>query len=98
MIANKKSLTALGSLLALGVVSLSISPVAWGQETPDQPTEEGATDSDDSWRLQQVVVTAQKRAENLQEVPLSVSATTGEMLERLHQQDLSQITGTIPNV
>lgn len=95
---TRRSMTALGSLMALGVIGLATAPAAWGQAETQEPAPEESGAPEEARRLQQIVVTAQKRAENLQEVPLSVSATTGEMLERLHQQDLSQITGTIPNV
>lgn len=48
--------------------------------------------------LEEVVVTAQKRTENLQTVPLSVSAVGGAQIQSLHVQDLKDLTGTIPNV
>jgi len=48
--------------------------------------------------LEEIVVTAQKREENMQEVPISVSAVTGEMIQTLHVHDLKDLTGTIPNV
>jgi iron complex outermembrane receptor protein len=48
--------------------------------------------------LEEVVVTAQKREENLQEVPISVSAVTGESIQTLHVHDLKDLTGSIPNV
>jgi iron complex outermembrane receptor protein len=39
------------------------------------------TDASDTNRVQEVVVTAEKRAENIQNVPLSIRAVTGETLE-----------------
>lgn len=48
--------------------------------------------------LQEVVVTAQKREENLQTVPLSVTAISGSTMQALHLQDLADVTGTVPNV
>jgi iron complex outermembrane receptor protein len=48
--------------------------------------------------LEEIVVTAQKREENMQEVPISVSAVTGDQIQSLHIHDLKDITGTIPNV
>lgn len=89
-------LATLRNLLIIGASSLAISAPALGQEASVAAGEPG-TASDGS-SLQEIIVTAQKRAENLQDVPLSVSAVTGETLERLHQQDLSQITATVPNV
>lgn len=48
--------------------------------------------------LEEIVVTAQKREENMQEVPISMSAITGESIQTLHVNDLKDLTGTIPNV
>jgi iron complex outermembrane receptor protein len=48
--------------------------------------------------LEEVVVTAQKRAENLQTVPFSVSAITAQTFERFHFKDLKDLNGSIPNI
>src|SRR5690606_25530629 len=52
----------------------------------------------DSGGLAEVVVTAQRREENLQDVPVAVTAIGQEALEDLHIQDIRGITGTTPNV
>lgn len=54
--------------------------------------------ADTATGLEEVVVTAQKRAENMQEVPISVSAVTADAIQSLHIHDLKDITGSIPNV
>ncbi len=50
--------------------------------------------------LQEVVVTATKKekAENLQDVPLAVTAFSSEQLDTLHFQNLTSLSYTIPNV
>jgi iron complex outermembrane receptor protein len=48
--------------------------------------------------LEEVTVTAQKRSENLQNVPLAVSAISGPTMEALHVNDLKDVTATVPNV
>lgn len=48
--------------------------------------------------LEEVVVTAQKREETLQEVPIAVSAVTGENIENLNITDLQGLRGSVPNV
>lgn len=48
--------------------------------------------------LEEVIVTAQKRAENLQEVPVSVSALAGSDIEMLRFRDGADITAQIPNL
>ena len=46
--------------------------------------------------LEEVVVTAQKREQNLQDVPISVSALTGEQVSALGMRDFTEITQQIP--
>ena len=48
--------------------------------------------------LEEIVVTAQKREQNLQEVPLSVTAFTGEAIEQLGFQEPHDIFLQAPNV
>lgn len=48
--------------------------------------------------LEEVVVTAQKREESMQDVPIAVSAVTGEQFEATHQFTLEALSATIPNV
>ena len=45
-----------------------------------------------------IVVTARRRAESLQDVPIAVTAYTGEALERQGALDLTAISDTTPNV
>ena len=49
-------------------------------------------------QLDEIVVTARKREENLQEVPMSVTAIDAEQLERLGIRDLADITRYTPGV
>ncbi|MHB9880229.1 TonB-dependent receptor [Pacificimonas sp. ICDLI1SI03] len=60
-------------------------------ETVPSPT-------NDSVGLQEIVVTAQKRAENLQDTPLAVSAITADALEARRIVDVSDITSSAPNL
>ena len=46
--------------------------------------------------LQEIVVTARKREESLQQVPLSVTAFTGEVVEQLGISDITQIAALTP--
>lgn len=47
--------------------------------------------SQDDDGLQEIVITAQKRAENLQDTPIAVSAVTGDMIAKLAIDDTSAI-------
>ena len=49
-------------------------------------------------QLEEVVVTAQKRTESLQDVPISVAVVSGEQLDNFSITDLGELSATIPNV
>ena len=46
----------------------------------------------------EIVVTARRRAESLQDVPIALTAYTGEALERTGALDITDISDTTPNV
>ena len=48
-------------------------------------------------RLEEVVVTAQKRVESLQDVPIAVSVVSGEKLFSADLKDLQQLSQYVPN-
>ena len=48
--------------------------------------------------LEEVVVTAQKREQNLQDVPISVVAVSGEQISEQGYGELTDITASLPNV
>jgi iron complex outermembrane receptor protein len=57
-----------------------------------------AADTADTGALQEVVVTAEKRSENLQDVPLSITAIGTEKLEQLGVQDFNDYVKFLPSV
>src|SRR4030095_9948739 len=62
-------------------------------DTAAQPTEEqAAADNGD------IVVTAQKRAENVQDVPISIAAFSGDTLEKDNVVNLEGLTKVVPNL
>lgn len=48
--------------------------------------------------LEEIIVTAQKRAENLQEIPVSVSALTASNLENLKLRSSTEVAAQVPNM
>lgn len=58
---------------------------------------EPATDKDSSG-LQEVIVTAQKRSENLMDVPMSLTALSGEELQRSQSYRFEDYVGTVPGL
>ncbi len=73
------------------VAALAMSQ-AQAQNAP--PTAENAA----SDQLQEVVVTAQFRSQNLQQTPIAITAVNAAMLEQRNQTDISQVAGQAPNV
>ncbi len=54
--------------------------------------------ANDNLTLEEVVVTAQKRAESLQDVPISVSAVGGEKLADAGIEKVADLTAYVPNL
>ncbi len=48
--------------------------------------------------LEEVIVTAQKRAQGLQDVPISISAISGEKIEDFNISSLGDLSGSVPNL
>src|SRR4029453_13954768 len=61
-------------------------------DTSAQPTEEQAADNGE------IVVTAQKRPENVQDVPISIAAFSGDTLEKNNVVNLEGLTKITPNL
>ena len=57
-----------------------------------------AQDADNGGGLDEIVVTAQKREQNLQEVPLAISAISAAKIEQLGIKDARDLSGLAPNV
>lgn len=62
---------------------------------PVQAQGEGAEAPSDG---NEIIVTAQLREQNLQDVPLSISAVSGELLEQRSQTTLTDITAQMPSL
>ncbi len=48
--------------------------------------------------LEEVIVTSQKRAQSIMDVPISVSAVTGEKMEKAGIENIEDLTAYVPNV
>jgi iron complex outermembrane recepter protein len=80
------------SVLLSSACALTLGNAMPGFAQDATPAEEAESDR----RLEAVTVTAQRREENLQDVPLSVTAATGEALERRNISDLSKLDVITP--
>ena len=82
-------LTAFSIVLLLGVATL---PATHAQDSNKPTPAEGVT------HLRDILVTAQKREQLIQDVPLPVTAFDAEQLDALKVRDLGDLTIGIPNV
>jgi iron complex outermembrane recepter protein len=57
-----------------------------------------AEQTQDTNQLEEVIVTAQFRSENLQETPLAITAITGDMLEARSQTSIYEVSRQAPSV
>ncbi len=55
-------------------------------------------DANDASPIEEVIVTAQRREQALQEVPMAISAFTGADLEALQADNLDALQGAVPNL
>jgi len=58
----------------------------------------GGADPEASTQLKEVVVTAEKRVENVQKVPISISVLKGERLDQNTLENLAAVLATVPSV
>jgi iron complex outermembrane receptor protein len=77
--------------VALAVATLQLTYVAFGADTADH-ADAGAEPIDD------IVVTARRREENLQQVPVSITAMSGDQLEARQLYAMDQLGAVVPNL
>ena len=87
--------TAMCALIAASAVvrAQSAPPIVVADSTRTKPGGIAAP----SAALEQITVTAQKRAERLQSVPVSVTAFTKKQLENTQFRDVTDLSATVPN-
>jgi iron complex outermembrane receptor protein len=93
--------------LALAIGCVLLSPMAWANddvapetaavaESAAAPAEGEA--SGGTTKLDSVVVTARKREETLQDVPIAVTAFTADAMEKLNVEDIGDLDAQVPNL
>jgi iron complex outermembrane receptor protein len=88
---SRTRLHATGLKLGAALAALAAAAPAYAQ---DRLAAAAAEEADDGV----IVVTARRRAENILDVPLSISAYSGEELEARGAMDITDIAATTPNV
>lgn len=92
--------------LLAGVAVLALPSVAAAQDAEAQADAQAAADSDgdnvadaeDSGTGNEIVVTATKREQTLQEIPVAVSVTTAETIERAQIRDVTDLATVVPSL
>jgi len=84
----KKTITRRGILALAMPLAISANSQIAAQEEKEY---QGLT-------LEEVIVTAQKRQENLQDVPISVAAVDGDKISNARIQRLDELSGLVPNL
>lgn len=86
-------------LWTLGCVSLAAIAIALPAHAQTQlPAAAEAETPQGSGGLEEIVVTAQKRSENVQNVPIAITAVTASSLAQKGITDIASIGGQAPNV
>lgn len=97
---NRASLNQCASLAALVIAGLA-SPAAAQTSTSQEgaaPAAAEATNAAPSDEVADIVVTAQRRGENLQDVPLAITAVTGEVLAQKNVTDVTRLQDLAPGL
>jgi iron complex outermembrane receptor protein len=95
-ISNSASALAVALVLVSGPVAAQEVAAPVAQSVPAAAAQDTATQ--DSGGLQDIVVTAQRRSESAQQVPIAISAITSDALQAKGLTDIASISGQAPNV
>lgn len=82
---------------AAGDANAASKPLRIAQASPSTPTQP-TTAAEASQSIDEVVVTAQKREERLQDVPISISVLSGETLDRHTGSGVTEALRQVPGV
>jgi len=91
------------SSTAFGVIAMAaMASPAWGQDAPPPPTptpaaEAAAPSTAGTSGLQEIVVTATRRATNLQTTPIAVSAVDSQLIQQASPRNIGDLAAFVPN-
>jgi len=95
---KSKSLINCFKVLTLGFMVFVLIVSGQAVFAAEDDKDEKKDDTQQGFLLEEVVVTAQKRPENLQDVPISITAISEVRLEQLGAKDISDMEHFAPNV
>jgi outer membrane receptor protein involved in Fe transport len=85
-------------LRRLALVDAAVAACLLGARIAAADTASATASADTEGQLGEVIVTAERREENLQDVPIAVQAITGEAIEQLNVQNFDDVIKYLPNV
>ncbi|MFC4314613.1 TonB-dependent receptor [Steroidobacter flavus] len=85
-----------GTLNLLAGSSLALLASAAGAQT--QPAAGAAASAEPNFGLEEIIVTARRKAESLQDVPQTVDAVTADEIERLSFQQFTDVQAIVPGL
>jgi len=88
-------------ILTLGLLIAALGAPALAQEEPEaEPQEQEAAEQPQETFIEEIVVTAQRREENIQDVPVAISTLDGEDLSLLMTggPDVRALSGRVPSL
>ena len=83
------------NLLGATAIALLVTSPAFGQTAPAQAEPQA---EDESAESEEIIVTASKREQTLQDTPISVSVTTGEAIQQSQVRDLLDLQNLVPSL
>jgi iron complex outermembrane receptor protein len=84
--------------VAVPALTLALATPAFAQDTKTPPADASAQDDNSARDPNEIVVTAQGRAQVLADVPLAVSAVSAEQLERTGATDIRSLNQVAPSL
>lgn len=94
---GKGHLSCVFTTLATGLLA-GVSTTAMAQATPEAAPPQATTPPQQQGGLEDIVVTARRISESLQDTPVAVSAFTGAAIENKFATDIRALAGDVPNV
>ena len=91
---RKRKIAAFGPFAA----AMALATPARSQEAAPAPAQQQAARPEGPGQVEEIVVTSQKRAENLQDVPVSITAFGTEQLEDLRVEDFDDYAKFLPSL
>lgn len=89
--------TSMGTRRALLMAATSLAASTWPAHALAQNAPPGGS-TDNSDRIEEIIVTAEKRSEGLQNIPIPITAVTGETLQKAGVKDVGDLVQLAPSL